>query len=162
MKNNGLLKFILVASLILNFTVLATAAYLYTRQAGYWVSPFGATMKKDRFLFEELSLRPDQRAAMRGRAIPFRAEIDRRRQEIAAKQKSLVALLRADRPDQQAIDAAIAEISGMQEQMQRMITSHMLEEKALLDRDQQQRFLDLIENAMGGGSHAGCPPTQVR
>jgi Spy/CpxP family protein refolding chaperone len=160
MRNNSVLKFALIASLILNFTVLATAGYLYYRQTSYWVSPFGMKMPKDRFLFDELSLRPEQRKAMREKAIPFRAEIDRRRQEIVKKRKELFTLMREENPDRKAIGAVIAGISGMQEEMQRRIAGHMLEEKALLDRDQQQKFLDLIESRMTQGVQAGCPPVE--
>jgi Spy/CpxP family protein refolding chaperone len=160
MKNSGILKFALIASLVLNFTVLATAGYLYYRQTSYWVSPFGMKMPKDRFLFDELSLRPGQRKAMREKAVPFRAEIDRRRQEIVKKRKALFTLMRGENPDRKAIGAVIAGISGMQEEMQRRIAGHMLEEKALLDKDQQQKFLDLIEGRMTQGVHAGWPPVE--
>jgi Spy/CpxP family protein refolding chaperone len=160
MRNSGVLKFVLIASLVLNFTILATAGYFYYRQTSYWVSPFGVKMPKDRFLFDELSLRPGQRKAMREKAIPFRAEIDRRRQEIVKKRKALFTLMREENPDRKAIGAVIAGISGMQEEMQRRIAGHMLEEKALLDKDQQQKFLDLIESRMTQGVHAGCPPVE--
>src|SRR5512135_1069380 len=76
---NSLLKFVLAAFLILNLTVFSTAGYRYYQQSRSWVSPFGKVMEKNRFLFEELSLKPEQVAAMKTTAIPFRAEIDRRR-----------------------------------------------------------------------------------
>jgi len=57
-------------------------------------------------------------------------------------------LMRADIPDKEAIDTAISDISRMQEEMQRVVATHILEEKATLDKDQQKKFLDLIENAM--------------
>src|SRR5574341_338600 len=117
MNNKGILKFALIASLALNVAVLGAAGFFYYQRSGYWVSPFGTTMQRDRFLFEELSLRPEQMKAMKAQAIPFRAEIDRRRQEIATKKKALIALLRADEPDKKAIDAVIVGISNMQEEM---------------------------------------------
>ena len=159
MKNN-IVRFALIASLILNVTVLATAGYMYYQRSSSWVSPFGVKIKKDRFLFDELSLRPEQREAMKARALPFRAEIDKRRQEIASKRKDLITLLRADKPDKKAIDAVITRISAMQKEMQQRITGHMLEEKSLLDKDQQQQFLDLIEKHMTRGGHGGCPPAE--
>jgi Spy/CpxP family protein refolding chaperone len=149
MKNN-LLKFALAASLILNLTVFATVGYRYYAQSRVWVSPFGKVMEKDKFLFEELSLKPEQLAAMKNKAILFRAEIDRRRQEIDAKRKELVALMRHQDPDKNAIDATIKVISGKQEDMQRLITGHMLEMKSSLDMDQQRKFFDLIERNMAG------------
>lgn len=157
MKSN-ILKFALAASLILNLSVFAAAGYRYYEHSRSWVSPFGKVMEKDRFLFEELSLRPEQLAELRNKAIPFRAKIDRRRQEIEAKRKELVALMRDQKPDRKAIDRTIREISGKQEEMQRMIAGHMLGIKASLDKEQQQKFLDLIERAMAGGGHMSCPP----
>jgi len=145
---NSILKFALAASLILNISVIAAAGYMYFRQSDYWISPFGAKMKKDRFLFEELSLSPDQLKTMKERAIVFRAEIDRRRKEIAGKRLLMLNLMRADVPDRRAIDTAISDISRMQEDMQRVVAMHILDEKETLDKDQQKKFLDLIENAM--------------
>ncbi len=157
MKNN-LLKFALAASLVLNLTVFATAGYHYYQQSRSWVSPFGKVMEKDKFLFEELSLKPEQVAAMKSKAIPFRAEIDRRRQEIETKRKDLVTLMRDQKPDKKAIDVTIKEISGKQEEMQRMIVGHMLEIKSSLDADQQRKFFDLIERNMAGSGQMTCPP----
>jgi Spy/CpxP family protein refolding chaperone len=126
MKDN-LLKFALAASLILNLTVFATAGYYYYQQPRTWVSPFGRVMEKNKFIFEELSLKPEQLAAMKSKALAFRAEIDRRRQVIDARRNELVTLLRDQNPDKKAIDTTIKEISGKQEEMQRMIAGHMLE-----------------------------------
>jgi len=145
---NSILRFALAASLILNISVIAAAGYMYYSQSDYWVSPFGARMKKDRFLFEEISLRPDQLKRMKERAIDFRAEIDRRRKEIIGKRMEMLNLMRADIPDRRAIETTISDISRMQEDMQRVVAMHILEEKGTLDKDQQRKFFDLIENAM--------------
>lgn len=145
---NSILKFALTASLILNISILATAGYVYYKQSDYWVSPCGVKMKKDRFLFEELSLRPEQLKTMKERAIDFRKEIDRRRKDIAEKRLVMLNLMRADISDKKAIDSVISDISGKQEEMQRVVAMHILEGKATLDKDQQKKFLDLIEDAM--------------
>jgi hypothetical protein len=145
---NSILKFALAASLILNISILVTAGYMYYKRSDYWVSPFGVKMKKDRFLFEELSLRPDQLKRMKERAMDFRAEIDKRRKEITGKRMEMLNLMRADIPDRRAIDITISDISRMQEEMQWVVAMHILEEKATLDKAQQKKFLDLIEDAM--------------
>jgi len=153
---NSTLKFILAVSLILNISILATAGYLYYRQSDYWISPFGVKMKKDRFLFEELSLKPEQLKSMKEKAVNFRGEIDRRRKEIAEKKMTMLNFMRADVPDRRAIDTAISDISRLQEDMQRVVAMHILEEKATLDKDQQKKFLDLIENAMTKEGQIRC------
>jgi hypothetical protein len=157
---NSILKFALAASLILNISILATVGYMYYKQSDYWVSPFGVKMKKDRFLFEELSLRPEQLRTMKKRAVDFRAEIDRRRKEIAEKKMAMLNFMRTDIPDKKAIDAIISDISRMQEEMQWVIAMHILDEKATLDKDQQKKFFDLIENVMTKGRQVGCPPAE--
>jgi Spy/CpxP family protein refolding chaperone len=157
MKNN-LLKLALAASLILNVTVFATVGYHHYHLSRTWVSPFGKVMEKDKFLFEELSLKPEQVSLMKNKAMPFRTEIDRRRMAIDAKRKELVALMRDQHSNKKAIDATIKEISDKQEEMQRMIVGHMLEIKSSLDEGQQRKFFDLIERNMAGSGPMSCPP----
>lgn len=159
MKGN-VLKFALIASLVLNLSLLGTAAFKYYKQSGYWVSPFGYKVKKGTFIFEKLDLRPEQLKAMREQAVPFRAEIDRRRHEIAQKRTALFTLLREADPDKKAIGSAISEISAMQEEMQGRITGHILEVKGSLNSDQQKKFLNLIENAMKQDGQIGCPHSE--
>jgi Spy/CpxP family protein refolding chaperone len=155
---NSLLKFALAASLVLNLTVVATAGYHHYQQSRSWVTPLGRVMDKDKFLFEELSLKPEQLAAMKNKAMHFHGEIDKRRQEIEARRKELISLLRVDSADPKAIDAAIREISSSQETMQKMVALHMLEIKASLGKDQQQKFFDLIEGTMTRSGSAACMP----
>jgi len=85
-------KFVLLVSLALNLSVLVTVGYLYHRQTGSWVSPFGMKMAKNRFIFEELSLSPAQMEAMKARALLFRAEIDRSRLAVTEKRREIVSL----------------------------------------------------------------------
>ncbi len=157
---NSTLKYILFASVILNISFLGTVGYQYYKQSTYWTSPFGYKVQKGHFLFEELSLRPEQLKSMRENAAKFRTIIDGRREEVAAKRKELMALLREDNPDKKAIETEVFSISGMQEQMQAMIAAHIVDMKSKLDSDQQKKFLDLIENAMTEGGRTGCPPMQ--
>jgi Spy/CpxP family protein refolding chaperone len=152
------LKIALAVSLIFNLTVLGAAGYFYYAKSTFWVSPFGARTPKDKFLFEELSLRPDQIKKMREKAMQFRVEIVKKRQEIAERRGRLLRLMRADAPDEHAIKSAIAEISGIQAKMEEMVATHILRMKAILDKDQQKKFIDLIENAMSKGRQPGCPP----
>lgn len=158
--NHNILRHLLLISVLLNLAIAGTIGYHYTQRGAYWTSPFGHVIKKDRFLFEELDLRSSQTEAMRQRAIPFRAEIDRQRAEIARQRKALIALMRQETPDMHAIGAQVAGISAVQEAMQRQIVAHMLEEKALLDKQQQGKFFDLIDKAMHQGSQTGCPAAE--
>jgi Spy/CpxP family protein refolding chaperone len=155
---NSLLKFALAASLILNLAVITTAGYHYYQQSRSWVTPLGRVMEKDKFLFEELFLKPEQLSAMKSKAIHFHGEIDTRRKKIEQRRKELIALLRADNTDQRFIDAVIRDIGSNQEAMRKMVALHMLEIKRALEKNQQQKFFDLIEGAMTRSGSAACMP----
>jgi len=155
---NSLLKFALASSLVLNLTVLATAGYHHYQQSRSWVTPLGKVMDRDRFIFEDLSLKPEQLNAMKNKAMRFHGEIDRRRLEIEGKRKELITLLRVDNADQRAVDAVIRDISSSQERMQKMVVVHMLEIKSSLDEGQQRKFFDLIEGTMNKSGSAACMP----
>jgi len=155
---NSTIKFLLLASLILNISFLGAAGYQYYKKSTSWTSPFGYKIQKGHFLFEYLSLPPDKLKTMRETATKFRTVIDEKRRSVATKRKELITLMRQDNPDRNAIAAVVSEISGMQEEMQRMIAMHMLDVKAGLNKEQQNKFLDLIDNAMTEGRQMGCPP----
>jgi Spy/CpxP family protein refolding chaperone len=151
------LKVALAVSIVFNLSVLGAAGYFYYTNRTLWKSPFGFKMQKDTFLFERLALHPDQIKRMREKAIPFRAEIDRKRREIAAKRDHMFDLMRADTPDDHAIKSTIAEISGIQTEMEEMVAMHILQEMATLDKDQRRKFLDLLQTGMKEG-RLGCAP----
>jgi Spy/CpxP family protein refolding chaperone len=147
MKDN-ILKFILAISLILNVSLLSTAGWVYYKQSMHRPPGHESEIHRGEFLFEELSLRPDQAKAVRAKALSFHAEIDAKRQSIREKRLLFIDLVRHDPPDREAIEAAITEINNMQKDMQKMVTTHILELKAELDKDQQQKFLSLLQDAM--------------
>ncbi len=151
------LKVALAVSLVFNLSVLSAAGYFYYEKSNSWVSPFGVRMPKDKFLFEELSLQPDKMKKMRERAMSCRAEIDRKRHEIDMEMNRLFDLMRADTPDAHAVKATLSEIGRLREETEEMVASHILEVKASLDKNQQKKFLDLIENAVAKGRQSGCP-----
>lgn len=155
MKIN-LLKFILVVSLVLNISILGTAGYLFYKHSGYENTPFGKKINKE-LLFKELSLTSEQKKMMEEKSVPFREEINKKRHEILRKRKKLFDLIRQGNPDRESIGNSIGEINKIQEEIQRMIVMHILEEKALLDKNQQKKFLDVIEDAMAQGRQMGCP-----
>lgn len=157
MRRNWL-RFVLAISLALNFSFLFTVGYMHFKQKQYWTTPFGGKIEKNRFLFEGLSLQPEQREKMKQRALSFRSQVDGKRKAIAEKRKELFALIRADQSDTPAIDAAINDLSSMQVDLQKTIVLHILGTKDLLDEDQQKRLFDLMENTMHSGGQIECLP----
>jgi Spy/CpxP family protein refolding chaperone len=165
MKDN-LLKYILVLSLLLNFSLLGGAGYTYYRQNRRPPAPFGygapgripvGPSSFQPHLFEALSLKPEQRELFEHKAPLFHEALDKQREKVDRLRRSLFDLMRADYPDSKAIEATIAEINGAQEDMQKMIVDHMLGFKSMLDKDQQKKFFDLIQRAMTRRHEIQCP-----
>jgi len=164
MKNN-IAKYILIVSLLLNFSLLGAAGYAHYRRAHYQPALFGHGIpvraplgaRTRPYLFEVLSLKPEQLKMFQQKALRFHEALDTKRARVDRLRGSLFNLARADHPDSKAIEAAIAEINEVQEGMQKMIVAHMLEFKSMLDRDQQKKFFDLMEEAMTGTPEIQCP-----
>jgi Spy/CpxP family protein refolding chaperone len=165
MKAN-LLKYILVLSLLLNFSLLGAAGYTYYQQNRHQPAPFGygvpgrlqvGSSSFHPHLFEALSLRPEQRKRFEQKATVFHKTLQKKGQGVDRLRRSLFDLMGADHPDNKAIDTTIAEINGVQEDIQKMIVAHMLEFKAMLDKGQQKKFFDLIQGAMTRRQEIQCP-----
>lgn len=156
---NSVLRPLLLISLVFNFSILATVGYHYFQRQATWTSPFGHTIKKGHFLFEQLALSPDQIKVMRGQAIPFREEIDRQRLGIAKGRQGLLQLMRQEVPDMGAIEAQVKAIGLSQQEMEMRVASHLLTVKGLLPPEMRGRFFDLIEQGMNQEGDSGCQHT---
>lgn len=156
MKSN-FLKYILILSLLLNVSLLGAAGYAHYKQSRYRSpAPVDCAIRGNH-LFGELSLKPEQIKLFQQKAALFHGLLGKKRQEVDRIRGTLFGLLRADNPDSQALEAAIARINTNQHEMQKMVVAHLLEFKAMLDKDQQKKFLDLIEGAMGKRKEMLCP-----
>jgi Spy/CpxP family protein refolding chaperone len=164
MKNN-ILKYILVVSLLLNFSLLGAAVYNHYRQTRFGPPPLagliGGPVRPGPFgpgmFFEELSLKPEQIKLFQQKAALFHSSLAKERQKVDRLRTSLITLMRADNPDAKAIETTITQINKIQEDMQKAVVSHMLEFKSMLNKNQQKKFLDMIEGTMGQRMGGICP-----
>ena len=164
MKNNRL-KYVLVLSLLLNFSFLGAAGYTHYQQGRYRAAPCGYGVQerapvgssKQPHLFEALALKPEQRKLFEQKAQLFHETLDQKGERVDRLRESLIELMAADHPDRKAIETTIAQINGVQQEMQKMIVAHMLEFKSMLSQDQQKKFFDLIQGAMAGRQEIQCP-----
>jgi Spy/CpxP family protein refolding chaperone len=161
---NSLFKYVLILSLLLNFSFLGAAGYTHYQQSRYQTAPCGygvqeraSVSSNQPHLFEALSLRPEQRKLFEQKAQLFHQALDKKGAEVGRLRETLVGLMRAGQPDNQSIETTIAEINGVQQEMQKMIVTHMLEFKSMLSPDQQKKFFDLIQGAMAGRQEIQCP-----
>lgn len=149
-------QYILLVSLLLNLSLLGSAGYTHYQQTRHPVALSGHRVQgqapsgsaTQAHFFEALSLKPDQRIRLQEKAKLFHGSLDKKQERVAHLKTSLLDLMRADQPDRKSIEAAVADISAVQQQMQEMVVAHMLEFKSILDREQQKKFLDLIQGTM--------------
>jgi len=159
------LRYLLILSLLLNFSFLGAAGYTHYQQIRYQAAPCGDGVQGQAavhssihpHLFETLSLKPEQRELFEQKAQLFHESLDRKGAKVDRLRESLVALMRADHPESKALETTISEINGVQQDMQKMIVAHMLEFKSMLDQDQQKKFFGLIQEAMARRQAIQCP-----
>ena len=157
MRDN-LLRYILIVSVILNLSFLGAAGYTHYKQSTYRRAPsmhelhMGGT-----HLFESLGLKSEQLKAFQEKAMPFHEQMTKKRQEVDQLRAMLFGLMRADQPDQKAIEVTIAKINATQQELQKTAVAHMLEFKSMLNKEQQKKFLDMIEGAMVQQAGMQCP-----
>ena len=165
MKNN-ILRYVLILSLVLNFSLLGAAGYSYYQQNRHRPLPFGygtpgqvpaGCTSIQPYLFEALALKPEQRRLFEQKAPLFHQALDKNRQEVDRLRRSLFDLMGVDYPDNKVIEATIAEINGVQEAMQKLVVAHMLQFRSMLDKDQQKKFFDLVQGAMTKRQEVQCP-----
>lgn len=164
MRDN-VLKYTLAVSLLLNFSLLGAAGYAHYRQTRHTPALVGEGVQRltpsgfaaQRHLFETLSLNPEQLKLFQEKAALFHEALEKKRSRVDGLRASLLAIMRTENSDRKAIEATIGEISEAQQEMQKMVVSHMLEFKSMLDGTQQKKFLDLIDGAMATRGEMQCP-----
>ncbi len=89
--------------------------------------------------------------------MPFHEQMTKKREEVDRLRGTLFSLMRADNPDQKEIETTIARINTMQQEMQKTVVAHMLEFKSMLDKEQQKKFLDMVEGVIAQQRQGMCP-----
>lgn len=149
------LKLILLVSVVFNFTIIAAAGYFFFRDSFCAVKDRPAVSdraeKRSAALAEKLDLTPEQRAAMKEADASFRKEVGAARAELVKKRGHLLSLIKAEKADKAAIDAALGEIAALQGEIEAAAVEHMLAEKAILTPQQREEYLRLLEKRFERG-----------
>lgn len=140
-----LLKFILIISLILNFSMLATTGYYYCRDSGCLGIFSGRSARKMEILSKSLGLTPDQQKNIKEKDVAFRRSVTETREKISGKRMTLIDLLQKDNPDREAINTLLSDIASLQKQTQMLVVEHIIEERAVLNKEQQKKYSELIK-----------------
>lgn len=159
MKSRAL-KFILILSLALNVSMLSAAGYFFYRHHRHWSTHERISMREG-MLLDSVSLRPGQIKAIREKSRDFYSLIDRKKSEIVDLRQVLFFLLFTENPDQEKINGMIDEINRVQKETQTAVAGHILDEKAIMDDEQREKFYEMIEASLerkrprGGAEESG-------
>jgi len=147
-KENRWLVMILVLSLAINIAALAGGAY-----KGYCGRHLASTAlhssdKMDHHFYQVLGLTPAQLAKMDPMAEAFHSRLENLHSAMAKKKDQMVDLLSRKNSPSRQIEKLREEMAAIQGNIQKWVISHVLEVKAILDLDQQERFFDLLRKSM--------------
>ncbi|MBW7956755.1 MAG: periplasmic heavy metal sensor [Deltaproteobacteria bacterium] len=140
-----LLKPVLFISILFNITILGAAGFFYLKECG---TSLGKAEKRHEAVTEKLKLTPEQKSLFKEEDKKFRASIQAAHGELAEKRRHIFRLLKEEEPDRASINASLAEIGRVQGVIEAKAIEHMLREKAVLNREQQERYLELLEKRM--------------
>lgn len=141
---NKLLILALCLSVGLNLGILAGIIY-HRRQ--FPPRPF----------YFALSLSSAQKEKMKDLEITHRQKVEPLHQQIRSKREELVDLLRESKPATEKIEQKIAEISSLECELEKSMTEHLLEMRALLTPEQQQKLFSILSNRFCGRRGEGLP-----
>jgi Spy/CpxP family protein refolding chaperone len=145
-----------IFSAMLNVVFIVSTAH-------YRLPPYSASGKPPAscgLLFEQLNLTRDQADELRYLRDRFHERMGRIGSDIKERQGRLVELLSAPSPSREEITSAKEEILDLQGLMQAMLTSHVMETRAVMTPEQYSRFLGLIRDKIQTNCST-CPPTSV-
>lgn len=154
------LKAVLLVSLFFNFFILAGAGYFLVKDGRCRIWQDRPSQRRAA-LMEKLNLSLEQQKAMEAADGLFRKNVDGARKELAAKRTLLFTLIKADSPDRAAIQAAITNISALQGKIEGHVVEHIINEKAALNKEQQEIYLKHLEKRFNRVRHRDMRPGHI-
>ncbi|MBC8441854.1 MAG: periplasmic heavy metal sensor [Deltaproteobacteria bacterium] len=147
MKNN-LIVFLLILSLAMNVAVLTVVGYNFYFHGHQPLPVRSFSTQKNHHFYQTLGLTPVQQKSMESLATLFHHKLEALNSTMKIKKDSLVKLLSQKNIDQNQIDRSRKQIAVIQENIQRIVISHLLDVKRVLDENQQERFFALLHKSM--------------
>ncbi len=147
--------FVLILSLAINAAVFATAGFNYYRSSS--PAPYALSHKSPtdhQHLYQTLGLSTSQLEGMDSLAEAFHARLERIVDKMREKRGLLVDLLRQENIDAEKVEALRKGLADIQDEIQREVITHIEEIKKILNREQQERFFNLLRISMESeGNH---------
>ena len=139
--------FLLILSLAINVTVLATIGYHYYQNTCLVPSAPCPMSPGDTHLYQSLGLSDVQLSKMGPLAQKFHARLGELAALMEQKKETLIALLQKD-SDPASIENVRKEMAGIQDEIQKEVITHIMESKKILEPDQQERLFNFMRQSM--------------
>ncbi|WP_457551503.1 Spy/CpxP family protein refolding chaperone [Desulfobacula sp.] len=144
---------ILILSLAMNVAVLSVVGYnfYYHSHQSFPIQRFSTqrfSTQMNHHFYQILGLTPMQQIRMEPIAALFHQKLEAHYTTIKIKKNLLVNLLSQKNIDQSQIDQLRKHIAAIQDNIQRMVISHILDVKLILTENQQERFFVLMHKSM--------------
>jgi hypothetical protein len=153
-----LLIVVLTLSLVVNASVVATIGYHYWRNTCFTPSAPCPLNQEDHYLYQDLSLSPEQLAKMASLADSFHRRLNELEAGIEAKRNLLIDCLGEKEIDLPRTEAIRKEIAAFQDEVQKEVIAHIAASKKIMNRDQQKRFIELLRASSNNGrDHSPFP-----
>lgn len=142
-------KYLFIATvllLIINLSALATIGFHRLARAKESVP--ACYRSGDDYLQQELELTPSQMQQMQAIKTAFQSQAGIYSDQLFERRSELVAQLKADRPDSERINQLLQEIAALQTELQQQVIRSVLQQKAILNLEQQERFFALLKERL--------------
>ena len=139
---------ILVISLEVNAAAIAVGGYNTYRKVHPLTTAAGPSPEKKHHFYQVLGLSQAQLAKMNPMAKSFHGRLESLHSSMGLKRDLLVSLLGQENVVHTEVEKLREEMSAIQDDIQRIVISHILDVKAVLDGNQQKRFFDMLHNSM--------------
>ena len=146
-----LLTLVLILSLAVNTSAVATIGYHYWRNVCLTPSAPCPINQEERHPYQDLGLSPEQLAKMTALAQSFHGRLSELEAAVAARRDLLIEYLGEAEIDRARTETIRKEIAGYQDEVQKAVISHIADTKKIMTPDQQKRFIELLRTSSEGG-----------
>ena len=147
MKHRGIVM-ILVLSLAVNAAALAVAGHNYYRKTSLSTRAASPSPEKEHHFYQALQLTQAQVAKIDPMAKSFHGRLESLHSAMGAKRDLMVSLLGQENVAHNEIEKLREDMAAIQDNIQKIVISHILDVRAILDSNQQDRFFTLLRKSM--------------
>jgi Spy/CpxP family protein refolding chaperone len=146
-----LLIVVLILSLAVNASAVATVGYHYWRNTCFTPSESCPLNQEDHHPYQDVCLSPEQLTQMESFSKSFHSRLRGLEELIAAKRNLLIDLLGEKEIDPSKIEVVRKEIAGYQDDIQKEVIAHIGETKKIMNPEQHKQFMELLRASSNRG-----------